>query len=55
MANYNVSTYQVRGTMVEVLAGLEATIEAIDTSKTLRAINIVPEGKQFRGYLIYDA
>jgi hypothetical protein len=55
MADYNVDTYSVRGGIDIVLDGLKTKINDIDDAKTLRRIDIIPEGCVFRGILIFDA
>lgn len=54
MTAYSVSTYDIRGSVAECLAGLKAKIDTIDTGKTLRNMGIVREGNVHHGYLIYD-
>jgi hypothetical protein len=58
MANYAVETFKTSpGTHAEVIALMETEIETVDTTKTIRAMDINPTSRdrdQCVGYIIYD-
>ena len=54
MANYAVTTYNVKGDYDSVMSSLETKIETIDSTKSIRVYTIVPRGNEFAGILVYD-
>jgi hypothetical protein len=58
MANYAVETFKTSpGTHAEVIALMATEIETVDTTKTIRAMDINPTSRdrdQCVGYIIYD-
>jgi hypothetical protein len=58
MANYSLTTFSTRGSLAEVLAAIEAELEAIDTGKTIRLIDMdqdtLGSTRLYVGYIIYD-
>jgi len=56
MANYSVTTYTVKkGTVEDVVSALEAKIETIDNTKTIRLFAIYGTADmQYIGVIIYD-
>ena len=57
MANYAVTDYKTSESQLgTVIAALETKLETIDTSKTIRYIDVLPMGNgEFVGVIIYDA
>jgi len=58
MANYVLTTFSTSGTLEEVLAAMETELEAVDTGKTIRLIDIdldaVGSSRNYVGYIVYD-
>ena len=58
MANYALTTFSTSGTLVAVLAAMETELEAVDTGKTIRLIDVdqdaVGSSRNYVGYIIYD-
>ena len=58
MPNYAVETFTTSPlTLAEVLALMETEMETVDTTKTIRAMDINPTSRdrdQCVGYIIYD-
>ncbi len=58
MPNYAVETFTTSpGTHAEVLALMETEMETVDTTKSIRAMDINPTSRdrdQCVGYIIYD-
>lgn len=56
MANYSVTTYVTdkQNTASDAVDLLETRIETLDTSKTLRLVQVVSVGGEYVGLAIYD-
>lgn len=56
MANFAVTDWVSSvGPLVTVAAEIETYLETIDTTKTIRLINVVPVGNNAQGIIIHDA
>ncbi len=57
MANYSVTKWVSSiSDVAAVMAEMETQVEAVDDSKTIRLIGVLPVGSNIcQGYLIYDA
>ena len=55
MTNYAVTDWSTHGSVEEVLAAMEIQLETVDNTKTIFLANVVKQGNEFVGVLLYAA
>ena len=55
MANYTLTDWTTRGSVEEVMAAMEIQLETVDDAKTIYLANVVKQGNEFVGVLLYAA